>query len=118
MQPLEGFWIFAILIFAILFSWSLVGFWERFLENLFYQTLGFNPDNTWVSLFVAILITCLFLLLVFIIMKSGLVPNMDMLLYDYDNSDINNASGQRARWRARAVGGKIAPRGAISTIAN
>lgn len=113
----QGYWVFIIVVTLLLVSWSLVTFWQRFLENLMYQTLGFNSESTTSALLAALASTGVFFLLVWGIKFSGLIPNLDFLIYDYnDESSIGGPLGTMDRFRARTIGKKVSPRGALPTI--
>lgn len=108
-----GFGIFAIIIVLLLLSWSLVVFYQKFLENLFYGTFGFDSENTWMSLLIVVILTFIFLLIVWLIKSLGLVPNIDVLIFDY-NEDINIGGSMDVRQsRYRRVTGPLSPRGAL-----
>jgi hypothetical protein len=111
---LTGFSVFVVLILLLLISWSLVTFWQRFLENFFYGTLGYNPDITLNSLWVAILSTGIFFLIVWLIKYLEIIPNVDILIFDY-NEEVNiggNIEALRSRG-PRRITGRISPRGAL-----
>ena len=117
---LSGFSIFAIIITLLLVSWSLVTFWQRFLENFFYNTLGLNPENTLVTLGIAIFATLFFLFIVWFIKVLNVIPNIDSLIFDYNEEtniggNLDAARGSRVRFRARPrrITGRISPRGAL-----
>lgn len=112
---LTGFSIFIVLIVLLLISWSLVTFWQRFLENFFYTTLGFDPDSTIISLFVAILATSFFFLIVWLIKFSGMVPNVDLLIYDYNEEVLigGNIEAVRGINGIERFTGRMSPRGAL-----
>lgn len=107
-----GFTIFCIIIVLLLLSWSLVTFWQSFLENLFYRTLGYDPESTLATLWIAILTTAGFLLIVWLIKSLGIVPNIDVLIFDY-NEDINMGGNLDRESRYRRVTGPLSPRGAL-----
>ena len=116
----SGFSVFAIIIILLLVSWSLVTFWQRFLENLFYNTLGLNPESTTVTMFIAIFATLFFLLIVWLIKVLNIVPNIDLLIFDYNeesniggNIDAVRGTRFRAKPRPRTITGRISPRGAL-----
>lgn len=120
-QSLNRYWIFIVVITLLLVSWSLVTFWQRFLENLMYNTFGFNPEGTSSALVVAILTTGAFLLLVWLIKVIGLIPNIDFLIYDYQEESAIGGPLEAVRrggqpFRARTIGRKVSPRGALPSI--
>ncbi len=110
---LNGFGIFIVLIVLLLISWSLVTFWQRFIENLFYHTFGFNQDNTGATLLAAIISTSFFFLIVWLIKISGLIPNIDILIYDYNEEVIIGGSIESRTKSPRRFTGRISPRGSL-----
>jgi len=108
---LTGYSIFIFIIFLLLISWALVTFWQRFLENLFFNTLGFNPDGTVSMLIVAILATTIFLIIVWLIKYLEIIPNIDLLIFDYNEDTY--LGGYLGNLNKRLVTGKISPRGAL-----
>ena len=118
---LSGYSVFIFVIVLLLISWSLVTFWQRFLENFFYNTLGYDPNNTLISLWVAVLATSIFLLLVFIIKWLGLIPNLDVLIFDYNDDAIIGGGIDNLRSRPSRppkVGGRTFPGGALFVSPN
>lgn len=110
-----GFSVFIVIITLLLISWSLVTFWQRFLENFAYNTLELNPDDTWISLLLAISTTAAFLGIVWLIKITGIIPNLDYLIYDYQEETIGGPLG---RLRGTGIGKRISPRGALSVVLN
>ena len=117
---MQQYWIFVVVITLLLISWSLVTFWQKFLENLFYNTLGWDPESTSTALLIAVLTTGAFLLVVWFIKALGIIPNIDFLIYDYtDESTIGGPIGTLSggqKFRARTIGRKVSPRGALTVI--
>lgn len=118
---MQQYWIFVVVIVLLLISWSLVTFWQRFLENLFYISMGWNAESTSTALLIAVLTTGSFLLIVWLIKVIGLIPNIDFLIYDYTDEttiggplDTTRRGGQR--FRTRTIGRKVSPRGALPSI--
>lgn len=115
---LTGYSIFIVLILLLLISWSLVTFWQRFLENFFYTTLGLNPEDTLTSLWISIFATGMFFLIVFLIKYFRIIPNIDVLIYDY-NEETNIGGNLEAVGRSmgtsgpRRFTGRISPRGSL-----
>ena len=114
------YWIFIFLIFLLLISWSLVTFWQRFVENLFFNTWGFDPNSTSSTFWAAIISTSIFLLIIWIIKVMGVIPNIDMLIFDYqDTAVVGGALGSlqtqrlKPQRRATTIGGRISPRAAL-----
>lgn len=111
---LAGYSVFIFVIILLLVSWSLVTFWQRFLENLFFRTFEFDSDNTLATLLVAVISTIVFLLLVWVIKVMDLIPNIDTLLFDYSTTEIGgNISTLTSRQGGRTIGGKVSPRAAL-----
>lgn len=119
-MQITGYGVFAAVIVLLLVSWSLVTFWQRFLENFVYNTLGLDPESTTMALLIALGTTGAFLLAVWIIKEVGLIPNVDFLIYDYNEEGtalggpLEGVRGQR--FRAQTIGRKVSPRGALNTI--
>lgn len=74
------FIVFCILVVLLIFSWSLVGFYQLFLDTFFYRTLGFCAKNTLDNFIVCILVTALFLIIVWLISKYVLPGTHNRLL--------------------------------------
>jgi len=83
---LTNFEIFGIIIVLLLLSWSTVSFWQRFLENLAFGTLGFDPRDTWVTFWLALAVTAAFIFLVWII-KMLIFPDVDIRLVGTEDGD-------------------------------
>lgn len=125
-MQISGFGVFIVVITLLLTSWSLVTFWQRFLENLAYNTLKLDPDDTWISLLLAIATTAVFLTIVWVIKSTGVIPNLDYLIYDYQEEpgaidEFGTSLGGplgRPRYRGKSIGKRISPRGALSAVLN
>ena len=118
---MQGYLVFVTVIVLLLISWSLVTFWQRWLENLIYGTFGLNPDNTMGSFLTAVLTTGIFLGLVWLIKISGIIPNIDNMIYDYqDDSSIGGPLDKIKKdgrmYKNKTIGSKISPRGALLQI--
>jgi TRAP-type C4-dicarboxylate transport system permease small subunit len=68
-------------LFAIIISWILVTLWQRFVDNLLYDTLGLNQKSTYQSLVVAVAFTIIFIAFI------NLFHNM---IHHAPNADIMN----------------------------
>lgn len=56
---------FAELLFVLLIGWVLVSLWQRFLDNLAFNTLGLDEDSTYQTFIIALVATTIFLLFIF-----------------------------------------------------
>ena len=65
---------FITIVLAIVIAWILVAVWTRVIENLAFGTLGLNGDSFWHAVIVAIVVTVLFLVFVWVIDQYRIVP--------------------------------------------
>lgn len=65
---------FMTIVFAIIFGWILVSFFQRFLEGLFYHTFQMDPRSTIHSLIVFILMFFLFIIFIWYIDSLEIIP--------------------------------------------
>ena len=65
---------FTFLTFSIIYGWILVSEFQRFLESLFYSTLGLNPRSTIHSLIIFVTMFLLFLIFIWFVDELGVIP--------------------------------------------
>lgn len=65
----NSFYVFIILVILLIFSWSIVGFYQLFFDTFFYNTLGFDAKKTEDNFMVCVLLTLLFIFVVWFIHK-------------------------------------------------
>lgn len=76
---------FVIIVLAITFGWLLVSVWQRVLENFAFGTLGLNEQSTLHSFLIAVSVTIIFLITIWMLDQYNIVPNIE--------SDVERASG-------------------------
>jgi TRAP-type C4-dicarboxylate transport system permease small subunit len=54
------------LLFVIVIGWMLVALWQRALDNFTFQTLGMQRDSTYHTIVIALTVTLLFIIFVFL----------------------------------------------------
>lgn len=54
------------LLFVIVIGWMLVALWQRALDNFTFQTLGMQRDSTYHTIIIALTVTLLFIIFVFL----------------------------------------------------
>ena len=64
---------FITIVLAIVIAWILVALWTRVIENLTFGTLGLNGDSFWHALIIAITITVIFFVVIWVIDKYQLI---------------------------------------------
>ena len=65
---------FVIIAIAITIVWILIALWTRTIENFAFGTLGLSGSSTWHSFIVAIVVSLLFLLFVWIVDINRIIP--------------------------------------------
>ena len=65
---------FITVVLAIVVAWILVALWTRAIENFSFGTLKLDGDSAWHALIVAITVTVVFLVTIWMIDQFGLVP--------------------------------------------
>ena len=65
---------FSFLSFSIIYGWILVSEFQRFIESLFYSTLGMNPKSTIHSLIIFTMMFFLFLIFIWFVDELGVIP--------------------------------------------
>lgn len=68
---------FVTLLLAIILGWILVAVWTRVVENLAYGTLRLNEDSSWHAFVVALAMTAIFLVFVYLINTYNIVPGQN-----------------------------------------
>lgn len=85
------FVIFTILVILLIFSWSIVGFYQLFFDTLFYNTLCFDGKSTADNFIVCVLLTLLFILVVWLIHKFVL-PGVHKTLVGIEERNIQDTA--------------------------
>ncbi len=65
---------FITVVLAIVVAWILVALWTRVIENFTFGTLHLNGDSSWHALIVALTVTVIFLVTVWMIDRYGIIP--------------------------------------------
>lgn len=62
-----GYFTFLVILVIIIISWILIELWGKVIENLAYNTFGLNPNSTIHALIVAVVVTLVFLIILYCI---------------------------------------------------
>lgn len=65
---------FFTIVFAIIFGWILVSMFQRFVENLFYQSFSMNPRSTIHALIIFVVMILLFILFIWFVDNLQIIP--------------------------------------------
>lgn len=65
---------FSTIIFSIIVGWILVSVLQRFLEDLWFQTLGMNPRSTLHSFIILVVMFFLFILFIWFVDSLEIIP--------------------------------------------
>lgn len=66
---------FLVIFIAITLSSILIVLYTDFIKNLAYGTIGLNNNSTWHALILALVVTGLFILVIYLINYYGLIPS-------------------------------------------
>ena len=100
---------FALLLVLLLISWSLVSFWQRFLENVFYTTLDVDPTNTALALLIAVSITIIYIIILWVIKIFGVIPDIEKRFLGVAHED------EHGHYNSAFIG-ETSPRGSLTQI--
>ncbi len=84
---------FITVVLAIVVAWILVALWTRVIENFTFGTLRLDGDSSWHALIVALTITVIFLVTVWMIDRYGIIPNgLEAEIEGIDSSTVQGGS--------------------------
>lgn len=76
----SAFLIFIAITAGVIFIWTILVFWMRFVSSLFYNTLGFNKHNTQSCFLAAMVITIIIVLIVWLLDTGGFIVGFSKLI--------------------------------------
>lgn len=65
---------FITVVLAIVVAWILVALWTRVIENFTFGTLHLNGDSAWHALIVALTVTVVFIVTIWVVDQYGIIP--------------------------------------------